>query len=234
MGSEALVRWQHPGRGLLAPADFLDLAEEQGLMTRLTEVVLKKATQQAAKWTQLWTPLRIANNVSASSLADPYLQFLINRSLISAGLAPNLLTVEITETAFMTNPERALAAVRQIAAAGVGVSIDDYGTGYASLSYLNDLAADEVKLDRSLIANVVVSERSAAIVAGTVELARRLHMRDVAEGVEDQATSDALRALGCDEMQGYFYGKPASAAELTERSAGGVTQNRVAAVNRSA
>jgi diguanylate cyclase (GGDEF)-like protein len=206
-GVEALVRWQHPTLGLLAPDAFLPLAEEEGLMTRLTGHVLQQAVTQAAHW-QGAQPVRIAVNVSASSLADPELLRLIDQALTSTGLPSQLLTIEITETALMSRPEEALEAVRRVSEMGVGISIDDYGTGYSSLTYLNDLAASELKIDRKLTQRVVTSPRTATIVAGTIKLAHHLGLRVVAEGVEDQSTHDALRGIECDELQGFFYGRP--------------------------
>jgi diguanylate cyclase (GGDEF)-like protein len=215
-GVEALVRWQHPTLGLLAPDAFLPLVEEEGLMTRLTGHVLRQAVTQAARW-QGADPVRIAVNVSASSLADPELLRLIDEVLISTGFSPELLTIEITETALMRRPEEALEAVRRVSEMGVGISIDDYGTGYSSLTYLNDLAASELKIDRKLTQRVVSSARTAMIVAGTIKLAHHLGLRVVAEGVENQQTHDALREIDCDELQGFYYGTPRPAEVLDDR-----------------
>ena len=217
VGVEALVRWQHPHHGLLSPADFLDLVEEQGLMASLTDNVMTQATEQAAQWRLAGHPLRISVNVSASTLADPRLPALIDRTLALNSLPAALLTIEVTETMLMTNPEPSLQAIRLIAAKGVGVSIDDYGTGYSSLAYLNDLAASELKIDRALTANIVTNPRTAAIVGGTIELAHRLNLRVVAEGVEDQQTHHALQALHCDEAQGFLYSRPQPAAALSHQ-----------------
>jgi diguanylate cyclase (GGDEF)-like protein len=219
VGAEALVRWQHPRLGLLGPDAFLDLAEDHGLMGRLTDRVLQDACAQAVRWRDMGTPLRVAVNVSTSSLSDPDLLPLVDGALDSAGLHPSALTLEITETTLMTDPEWCLETTRQIAARGIGVSIDDYGTGYSSLTYLSDLPATELKLDRSLTARVAADKRTAAIVAGTVELAHRLDLRLVAEGVEDEPTLNALRALHCDEVQGYLFGKPGPAQLLDDQLA---------------
>ena len=217
VGAEALVRWQHPQHGLLGPADFLDLVEEHGLMAQLTDIVMSAATMQAARWRSTGSPLRVSVNVSASSLADPRLLALIDRALALSRLPASLLTIEVTETMLMSNPEQSLDAVRHIAAKRVGVSIDDYGTGYSSLAYLNDLAASELKIDRALTANIVANPRTAAIVAGTIELAHRLNLRVVAEGVENQQTHQVLQALNCDEAQGFFYSRPQPADALTHQ-----------------
>lgn len=217
VGVEALVRWKHPELGLLAPDAFLPLVETEGLMTRLTGHVLQQAVAQAVCWQSSFGPVRIAVNVSATSLADPALLVLVEDTLLRTGLPSELLTIEITETAFMTQPERALEAVKQLSARGVGISIDDYGTGYSSLTYLNDLAANELKIDRKLTQKVVTSTRTAAIVSGTIKLAHHLGLRVVAEGVEDERTQDALRAMNCDELQGFFYGTPQPAELLDSR-----------------
>jgi diguanylate cyclase (GGDEF)-like protein len=217
VGVEALARWRHPELGLVAPDTFLPLVEEQGLMTLLTTRVLDQAVAQAAEWRTAGAPMRMAVNVSASSLTDAQLPHIIETALLRNDLPAKLLTIEITETTLMSHPEQALDTVRRIAATGVSISIDDYGTGYSSLAYLNDLAADELKIDRELTRKLVTSTRTAAIIGATIELAHQLGLRVVAEGVEDQATHDALRALRCDELQGFLYGPPVTAATLTKK-----------------
>ena len=214
-GFEALVRWQHPELGLIPPDAFLPVVEEEGLMTRLTGHVLGQAVTEAVRW-QAAGPVRVAVNVSASSLADPELLEIIHDTLQQTGFPSHLLTIEITETAFMTSPDQALEAVRRISAMGVGISIDDYGTGYSSLTYLNDLEATELKLDRMLTQKLVTSTRTAAIVGATINLAHHLGLRVVAEGVEDTPTHDALRAMGCDELQGFLFGTPQPPELLVE------------------
>jgi EAL domain-containing protein (putative c-di-GMP-specific phosphodiesterase class I) len=214
IGAEALVRWQHPRHGMLGPDSFLDLAEDNGLMGQLTSRVLDAACGQAARWREAGQHLRISVNLSTSSLTDPELLPTIDRTLADHGLDPSALTLEITETTIMVNRERCLDTARAIAARGIGVSIDDYGTGYSSLAYLSDFPATELKLDRTLTARITADKRTAAIIAGTIELAHRLELRLVAEGVEDEATLTALRALNCDEVQGYLFGKPGPAQLL--------------------
>jgi len=209
-GAEALVRWQHPRRGLLAPDLFIDLAEENELMAPLTGRVLREATRQAARWRAAGHPLRVSVNLSASCLNHSSLLPLIDE-VLGAGLAARDLVLEVTETSLMRDPELALVAMRRIADRGVGVSIDDYGTGYSSLSYLNDLPATELKIDRTFTARVTSDPRTVAIVAGTVELAHRLGMRLIAEGVEDEQTLTEMIRLGCDETQGYLHSRPVPA-----------------------
>jgi diguanylate cyclase len=214
VGAEALVRWQHPTLGLLGPGVFLDLVEAHGLIGELTARVLGRAAAEAVRWRAMGYQLRVAVNLSTSSLTTPDLIPLIDRLLSATALDPADLTLEITETSFIADSDLALQTTREIAARGIAVSIDDYGTGFSSLSYLNDLPATELKLDRSFIARVVTDDRTAAIVAGTVELAHRLRLRVIAEGVEDQAALEMLRALDCDEVQGYHCGRPMPVEEF--------------------
>jgi diguanylate cyclase (GGDEF)-like protein len=208
VGAEALVRWQHPQLGLVGPAAFLDLVEAHDLMGELTARVLEEASAQAVRWHAMGHPLRVSVNLSSSSLTSPELLPLIDRILRTTPLDPAELTLEITETSVIVDSELALQTTREIAARGIAVSIDDYGTGYSCLSYLNDLPATELKLDRSFTARVVTDQRTAVIVSGTIELAHRLGLRIIAEGVEDQAALDVLRSLDCDEVQGYHCGRP--------------------------
>jgi diguanylate cyclase (GGDEF)-like protein len=215
VGAEALVRWAHPRLGILSPDKFVELAEDNGLMPSLTARVMRVATAQAAVWRAAGHHLRISVNLSATCLSDPTLLPLINE-VLSCGLRAEDLVLEVTETSLMTNPAQSLAAMKRLAERGVGVSIDDYGTGYSSLSYLNDLPATELKIDRCFTARTVGEPRTAAIVAGTVELAHRLGIRIVAEGVEDAETLDAMRSLGCDETQGYLHSRPLPASAFLE------------------
>jgi EAL domain-containing protein (putative c-di-GMP-specific phosphodiesterase class I) len=224
VAAEALVRWEHPERGVLAPAAFLALAEEHGLMGRLTRRVLDQATRAAAGWAAPdGHAVRVAVNLSTSCLDEPGLLELVDDALARVGLPADRLVLEITETALMHDPERAVEATHRLAERGIGLSIDDYGTGYSSLAYLNDLPAEELKLDRSFTARALADPRTRAIVAGTVELAHHLGLRLVAEGVEDRETEALLRGLGCDRVQGYLHARPmpveAFASWLDERRA---------------
>ncbi len=205
-GAEALVRWEHPRRGLLTPDAFIDLAEQNELMGALTAKVMREAVAQATRWHALGYPLRVSVNLSASGLSHPSLPDLIDQVTRTAPAVE--LVLEVTETSLMKDPEQALAAMHMIAGRGVGISIDDYGTGYSSLSYMNDLPATELKIDRSFTARTASDPRTAAIVAATVELAHRLGMRLIAEGVEDEPTLAAMTRLGCDETQGYLHSRP--------------------------
>ena len=211
---EALVRWRHPDRGLVAPGDFIPLAEQTGLIDPLTDWVLDTAIGQMHQWRKAGLDLAISINVSARSLADGKLAGRIAHRLRRFDLPPELLVVEITETALMADPETAMATIAQLRDAGVGVSIDDYGTGYSSLAYLKRLRAQELKIDREFVGQMVSDEGNAAIVRSTIALAHELGLTVVAEGVEDTATLDALDLAGCDTVQGFLLSRPVPADEL--------------------
>lgn len=208
VGVEALVRWRHPQHGVLFPHAFLDLVERHGLMFELTRTVLQLAAGETRRWAALGRRPRLAVNLSTSCLCDPDLLPMVDKVVAESGMEPSQLTLEITETTLMIDPEGALEVMRQLAARQIAISIDDYGTGYSSLAYLNDLPAKELKLDRSFTSRVLHDQRTASIIAGTVDLAHGLGLRIIAEGVEDEATLVVLRKLGCDETQGYLHGKP--------------------------
>ncbi|MEU2348848.1 EAL domain-containing protein [Modestobacter sp. NPDC049651] len=214
VGVEALVRWEHPTRGLLTPADFLPLAELHGLMGPLTERVLQQAVAQLAQWRRERVPLRMSVNLSASNLLDTGLPGRLADLLAQHGVPASALVLEVTETVLMSDPELSMTVVSALADLGSAVSIDDFGTGYASLTYLRELPVAELKLDRSFTADLLTDARAAAIVSSTIELAHRLGLRVVAEGVEQVSTLAQLEALGCDETQGYLHARPLPAAEL--------------------
>jgi diguanylate cyclase (GGDEF)-like protein len=216
VGVEALVRWAHPVRGLLGPGDFLPLAEVHGLMGPLTEEVLAQAVAQAAVWRREGLDLRMSVNLSASNLLDAGLPRRVSGLLERHGLPPESLVLEVTESVLLTDPDRSLAVVGALAELGITVSIDDFGTGYSSLAYLRDLPVAELKLDRSFTVDLLTDDRTAAIVASTIELAHRLGLRVVAEGVEDEATLRHLESLHCDTSQGYLHARPLPAGELEQ------------------
>jgi diguanylate cyclase (GGDEF)-like protein len=204
-GVEALVRWRHPRLGLLTPAAFLPLVEARDLMRPFTAHVVRRAAADLRDWhRQGFDDLTLSVNASASCLGSPFLLPLLDE-VIAGGIPGDRLVVEVTETTLMTDPGRALAACHDITARGCGLSIDDYGTGHSSLSYLADLPATEIKIDRSFTARLSRDDRTAAIVAATVDLAHQLGLRTVAEGVEDAATLRRLEALGCDASQGFLH-----------------------------
>ncbi|WP_332879949.1 putative bifunctional diguanylate cyclase/phosphodiesterase [Kineosporia rhizophila] len=207
VGAEALVRWQHPRHGLLGPARFVDLVENQGLMDVLTERVLHESVTQWQRWREAGLQLRVSVNLSAGFLADPRLLEILD-DVLARDIDPSWFVMEITETGFMVDPRRAGNTIRAMAMRGFGISIDDYGTGYSSLSYLNDIPAAELKIDQAFTRRILADERTAAIVAGTAQIAHRLDLRLLVEGVEDEATLAVLGDLGCDEAQGYLWAPP--------------------------
>ncbi len=223
-GVEALVRWNHPTRGLLYLDAFLTLVEEAGLMPAMTRVVLATALDQAASWHTSGRHLTIAVNLSASCLVDANLPDQVVAMLADRGIPPTALQLEITEKFLMADRDRARTILTQLREAGVQISIDDFGTGYSSLSYLRDLPVDELKLDRSFIVPMTGDARAAALVASTIDLAHSLDLRMVAEGVDTQDAYTALKDLGCDQAQGYHMCRPIPAADLDHwlrtRSAG--------------
>jgi diguanylate cyclase (GGDEF)-like protein len=214
LGVEALVRWQHPQRGLLPPMTFLPVAERTGLIHPLTDLVLDLALAQVRRWRDEGRELPVAVNVSTRSLLQPGFAEKVLTALGTHGVPPRLLGLEITETTIMEDPERALAVLTQLAEAGVRLSIDDFGTGYSSLAYLKNLPVHELKIDRTFVAALTTSERDRVIVDSTVALGNRLGLDVVAEGVEDAATLDALGELGCRQAQGYFFSRPVPADQL--------------------
>ncbi|SDE93766.1 diguanylate cyclase/phosphodiesterase [Blastococcus fimeti] len=207
VGAEALVRWAHPVRGLLSPAELLPAAERAGLLRPLTDVVLDLALTAAARW---WDTreVPVSVNLSAANVTDPDLPGKVVQALARHGLPARALTLELVEDTLMADPERGREVLAELRRLGVRTSIDDYGTGYSSLAYLRTLPADELKLDRSLTADVTTDPRAAAIVRHTVALAHDLGLRLVVEGVEDAAGGAALRELGADIAQGYAIARP--------------------------
>jgi diguanylate cyclase (GGDEF)-like protein len=211
---EALVRWDHPTRGLLNPDAFLALVEEFGLMPSLTQVVLEMALDQVVVWAAQGRPMTVAVNLSASSLVDDNLPEQVTAMLAARGVPPSGLQLEITEEFLMADRDRARSILARLRDSGVQISVDDYGTGYSSLSYLLDLPIDELKLDQSFVSPMADDARAAALVASTIALAHSLDLRIVAEGVETGVVFTALRRLGCDQAQGYLMSRPVSAVEL--------------------
>ncbi len=214
LGVEALVRWQHPEHGLLGPGEFIPLAETTGLIRPLTSYVLNAALRQCRAWLDAGQELSVAVNLSARCLLDLTVPDEIARLLEDTTVAPERLVLEITESAIMTDPTRALEILNRLHALGVRLAIDDFGTGYSSMAYLKSLPVHELKVDRSFVTHLRDSQSDAVIVRSTVDLGHNLGLRVVAEGVEDEATLKELATLGCDTMQGYYLARPMPAAEL--------------------
>ena len=213
-GVEALVRWNHPSRGLLYPDSFLALVEDAGLMRAMTQCVLEQALDQAAVWRRGGRPLTVAVNLSASSLVDDDLPEQVGALLAARRLPAGALQLEITEEFLMTDRDRARTILSRLRQLGVQISIDDFGTGYSSLAYLRELPVDELKLDRSFVFPMADEARAAALVFSAVELAHSLGLRMVAEGVENEIALTELAEHGCDQAQGYYISRPVPAAEL--------------------
>jgi diguanylate cyclase (GGDEF)-like protein len=214
-GVEALVRWRHPQQGLLAPGAFLPAIREAGLSRRLTLQVLEVALAQARAWDEHQIHVPIAVNVSADDVLDPHFPAEVEQLIQEAGVAPQRLRLEITETAPVADLALAGTALRRLRAAGVAVALDDFGTGYSSLAYLKQLDLDELKIDRSFVTGITADPAGGAIVRATVALAHTLGLRVVAEGIEDAQSWRMLETLGCDVAQGYLLARPMPADELT-------------------
>jgi diguanylate cyclase len=211
---EALVRWQHPERGLIPPDAFLPVAEQTGLIEPLTRWVLHTALDQVGAWGAEFDALAMAVNVSARNLGRPDFADTVLAALERAGVAPDRLVIEITETALLADPEVAAEVLARVAAAGVRVSIDDFGRGQTSLGYLSTLPLHELKIDRSFVADLPDNPGHAAIVRSVVELGHNLGLQVVAEGVETQAVVAVLTSTGCDIVQGFLLARPMSPDQL--------------------
>jgi diguanylate cyclase (GGDEF)-like protein len=217
VGVEALVRWQHPQRGLLYPDQFIPLAEESGLIVPLGEWVLRSACRQAVAWQNApHPPLFMTVNLSPRQMRqDDELMALVEQVLTETGLPPEQLMLEVTEGAIMGEMERAIGLLMALRGMGVQVCVDDFGTGHSSLSHLKMLPVDVIKVDRTFVWDMVGSQADAAIVAAVVTLGRALGLRVIAEGVETQEQAALLRGLGCHEMQGYLFSRPLPAREVS-------------------
>jgi EAL domain-containing protein (putative c-di-GMP-specific phosphodiesterase class I)/GGDEF domain-containing protein len=216
VGAEALVRWDHPERGLIPPDSFIPLVEENGRARDLTAYVLNQALEDAIAWEGKGFPLSVAVNVSASLLADHAFIEEVGQIVRGSRLPSGRVTIEVTETAAMHSPDRAIAALESWRSLGVSISIDDYGTGQSSLAYLQKMPATELKIDKSFVQTIGEDRRNAIMVRSTVALAHELGMKVVAEGVEDAACLALLAEMGCDTAQGYHISRPIPADALAE------------------
>jgi diguanylate cyclase (GGDEF)-like protein len=214
-GVEALVRWNHPTRGLVSPADFIPIAETTGLINRLTSYVMRLAVRQARDWLQQGLPTPVAVNLSPRCLLDPTLVASVTRLLGQYQLPAGLLRLEVTETAVMANPAVAMTTLTALRNLGIRLSIDDFGTGYSSMAYLKRLPVDELKVDRSFVLNMTSDHNDAVLVRSAIDLGHNLGMTVVAEGVEGVDHVAALQDLGCDIAQGFHYARPMSPEDLT-------------------
>jgi EAL domain-containing protein (putative c-di-GMP-specific phosphodiesterase class I)/GGDEF domain-containing protein len=227
-GFEALVRWQHPTRGLVPPLEFIPVAEQSGLIVPLTEWVLDEALRQSRAWSDQAVRIRVSVNVGAQTLgASAALAATVERLLGKHGVEPADLCLEITESDVMTDPAHAATVLGQLKALGVRVEIDDFGTGYSSLAYLQKLPVDGIKIDRSFVTLLLHQDHTSAIVRAAIQLSHALGLDAVAEGVEDDAALQLLKDMGCDAAQGYLIARPMLGAEVLSWAAQFKTLPRV-------
>ncbi|MBI3810727.1 MAG: EAL domain-containing protein [Nitrospirae bacterium] len=214
VGVEALVRWNHPHHGLIPPDQFISLAEHTGVIKPLTLWILKEAAHQALAWHRTGMEIPVAVNLSVRNLQDLQFPAQITELFQTHGLRPDGLEMEITESAIMADPGRAMEILKRLRAMGIRLSIDDFGAGYSSLSYLRKMPVDTVKVDKSFVIGMAANSDDAVIVRSTIDLAHNLGLKAVAEGVESREILDRLATMGCDEAQGYFISRPVPAAEI--------------------
>jgi len=213
---EALLRWNHPTRGLVGPDEFIPLAQQTGLIKPLTLYVLDHALSQCRAWQRAGMTLGVAVNLSVRNLLDAEFPDQVSELLGKWRVDPSLLELEITESTVLSDPVRTKRVLDKLSAMGIALSIDDFGTGYSSLSYLSQLPVNEIKIDRTFVMNMAESDNDAVIVRSTIDLARNLGLHVVAEGVETEQAWDQLSELGCTLAQGYYLSRPVPAAELTD------------------
>lgn len=209
VGAEALLRWSHPELGLISPAEFIHIAEGNGLILPIGEWVLRSALQQARRWAdEGLPPLMLAVNLSAVQFRHPDLPGRVEALLAQTGVAPRLLELELTEAVAMEDPEMAIRVMNELDRHGVRIAIDDFGTGYSSLSYLKRFRAHKLKIDQSFVRDIIDDPDDKAIVTAIINLAFSLEMLTIAEGVESAGQLDFLKLHGCDEVQGYHFSRP--------------------------
>ena len=214
--AEALVRWIHPERGFIPPIEFIPFAEQTGYIKAVSHWVIAEAIRQLGVWKAEGLHLVLSVNISTRDLLDPGLPDYVQEKLATAGIAPSQICLEITESGFMDEPEQALAILHRLHGLGLSLSIDDYGTGYSSLAYVKKLPVDELKIDRAFIMNMTHNKGDEMIVRSTIDLGHNLGLSVVAEGIDDQATLEMLRQLGCDYAQGFLISKPMPAIAFVE------------------
>ena len=214
-GVEALARWPHPTYGTVPPDEFIPIAEQSGLIHTLTRWALDTALADLAHWRERWPWLTMSVNMSARNLLDAALADDVEAALRTANLPAAALTLELTESSVMADPQRSLTVLNRLHALGVHLAIDDFGTGYSSLAYLKRLPGDELKIDKSFVAHMATDADDTMIVRSTIDLAHNLGLSTVAEGVEDEETWALVTNLGCDSIQGYHLARPMPAAEMT-------------------
>jgi len=216
-GFEALLRWQHPERGLVGPIEFVELAEQTGLIVPIGSWVLEEACRQLVHWHDQGATLTMSVNLSPRQLAEPTLPDALARVLHASGVDTDSVWLEITESTLMRDAEAAVTALGALRAVGVHLSVDDFGTGYSSMAYLKRFPVDVLKIDRTFVDGLGRDPEDSAICGAIVGLAHALGLRAVAEGVETPEQLAELRTIDCDLAQGYLFGRPADAASFGER-----------------
>ena len=217
IGAEALVRWNHPEKGLIPPGRFIPVAEETGLIAPIGEWVLREACRQAVAWrAEGLPPLLVSVNLSGVQFRSEGLAEQVSTVLRESGLEPEYLELELTESTLLQDVESVMRTMRELKAVGVSLAIDDFGTGYSSLSYLKRFAVDKLKIDQSFIRDLCIDSDDAAIVQAVIQLGQSLNLQTIAEGTETREQVDALRAKGCMQVQGYYFSKPLPAAQFAE------------------
>jgi diguanylate cyclase (GGDEF)-like protein/PAS domain S-box-containing protein len=216
-GAEALIRWRHPVRGLVAPGEFMPVVNTSSISERIANWVLATACRQARAWEQAGQPLQVGINLSPSQLQSGDLAQSVADMLDETGLTPSLLELEVTEDILLLDEQRVLDTFLRIQQLGVRLVFDDFGTGYASLSYLKKFPLDGLKIDRTFVMDLLADSDDAAIVSSTIGLSKQLGLSVIAEGIENRGTADLLVSMGCEEGQGYFFGKPMPVAALESR-----------------
>jgi diguanylate cyclase (GGDEF)-like protein len=211
---EALVRWQHPGRGMVPPMEFIPFAEQTGSIRAVTHWVVGHAVEQCARWRRDGLPMNVSINISARDLMDAELPVRFASMLEQHECKAQWIALEITESAIFDDPGHAIENLQLLHSLGCRLSVDDYGTGYSSLAYLRRLPLNEIKIDKSFVQRMARDAGDAVIVRSTIELAHNMGLDVVAEGVEDEATFERLRALGCDMVQGFYLSKPLTAVDV--------------------
>jgi predicted signal transduction protein with EAL and GGDEF domain len=210
-GFESLLRWHHPNKGMISPAEFIPVAEDIGLISQLGEWVLREACAEAIKWP---ADVKVAVNLSPAQFRSRNLVQVVISALAQSGLSPRRLELEITESIFLAETDANLAILHQLRELGVSISMDDFGTGYSSLSYLRSFPFDKIKIDRSFVSELATREDSMAIIRAVTGLGRSLGIVTTAEGVENDAQLELLRREGCTQAQGYLFSKPRPASDV--------------------
>lgn len=214
IGVEALVRWQHPHSGMMPPMNFIPIAESSGLIIQIGQWIIEEGCRQAARWHRMGIEITVAINISAVQFKRGNLENIVKNALLSSGLNPRFLELELTESILIQDAENILKTVNLLKSIGVQLSIDDFGTGYSSLAYLKRFAVDKLKIDQSFVRDILRDQEGAVIVKTIIQMANNLNLKTIAEGVEDADVLAVMDAFGCNEVQGYHFSKPLSASDF--------------------